>query len=282
MKRAVLIVSCLFALSGVFQTAGFGVEIALSSRPASSEWTGENSPMAPFEQDGSGPIVQPGDDVWIDLVVDVNESMRAVYLGVEWDPSWEFVDWAWGDLPDTLALREPDRESRVVLAAFDPSRDDRGIRIGAIRMIVGQEGSFLRIVPPPGEEGIVVAFGPYEDRVIPIDAARGIMSGGARSVRTDLAVNSHSLEVRCSPSPTRGSTSIVFENAKSGQAEVTIFDVSGRCVRNLVNWSSIDTHRTLTWDGRDDAGKPVEPGVYLFQAVSGKQTRSGKIVIVGK
>ena len=49
----------------------------------------------------------------------------------------------------------------------------------------------------------------------------------------------------------------------SSPAEVTVYDLSGRKVRQLVESRAVSTGpRSLRWDGRDDAGQVVVPGVY--------------------
>jgi len=55
----------------------------------------------------------------------------------------------------------------------------------------------------------------------------------------------------------------VIRVGDSSPAEVTVFDLSGRLVRHLVERRALSTGvRSLSWDGRDDAGKMVAPGIY--------------------
>jgi hypothetical protein len=49
----------------------------------------------------------------------------------------------------------------------------------------------------------------------------------------------------------------------------TMLDVRGRIVRQLMRDVMVPAgHRTLTWDGRDDAGRETPAGIYLFQVRS--------------
>ena len=74
--------------------------------------------------------------------------------------------------------------------------------------------------------------------------------------------------LRCAPNPFRGALRI------SGPAgtRVTIFDLSGRRRRAAV----LDGGGAFAWDGRDDSGRVVAPGLYFVRA--GTATRLTKLV----
>ncbi len=59
------------------------------------------------------------------------------------------------------------------------------------------------------------------------------------------------------PNPSRGPALI----AGPPRARVTIFDLAGRRLRESV----LDDRGGYLWDGRDDAGRPVAPGIYLVR-----------------
>lgn len=63
----------------------------------------------------------------------------------------------------------------------------------------------------------------------------------------------------------------------SGSADVTlsIFDLLGRRVRMLVNMNQPAGEFSVTWNGRNDIGRQVASGVYVYSLSAGefKQTR---------
>jgi len=65
-----------------------------------------------------------------------------------------------------------------------------------------------------------------------------------------------------SPNPTTRSTSLTFTLARSGEIELAIYSVTGRRVRTLARGERAAGEFSLTWDGDDDARRPVAPGVY--------------------
>ena len=64
------------------------------------------------------------------------------------------------------------------------------------------------------------------------------------------------------PNPFRASTRFSFELRTPDVADVAVYDVAGRRVRDLGSGPFPAGRSELTWDGRDDAGRSVAPGVY--------------------
>ncbi len=80
-----------------------------------------------------------------------------------------------------------------------------------------------------------------------------------------------------------GSTGAMFavDLAKTGPLTVAVYDLKGRLVRTLVEDSSWPAGTgTLSWDGRDHAGRQVASGIYLVQGRSADATASTRIVRV--
>jgi hypothetical protein len=64
----------------------------------------------------------------------------------------------------------------------------------------------------------------------------------------------------------------VLALTKAGDVKVRIFDLAGRLVKSLQNERLGSGRYTLSWDGTDDQGKSVQPGIYLLQiAVEGDE-----------
>ena len=62
---------------------------------------------------------------------------------------------------------------------------------------------------------------------------------------------------------------------------LTIFDLSGRTVRTIqvINPTAIATGWRLAWDGKDDGGNMVFPGVYIYQWREAASATTGTIVV---
>jgi hypothetical protein len=70
------------------------------------------------------------------------------------------------------------------------------------------------------------------------------------------------------PNPFRQSTTIPFTLAAAGAVRLVMVDLQGRVVRTLVDQNLGPGSHQMSWDGRDDLGRPVRAGVY-FAKLSG-------------
>jgi IPT/TIG domain-containing protein/flagellar hook capping protein FlgD len=66
------------------------------------------------------------------------------------------------------------------------------------------------------------------------------------------------------PNPFTARTSIRFELPRSGSARLYVYDLVGRTVKKLVEGEVVSGAHEISWDGRDNAGALVSPGVYLL------------------
>ena len=83
------------------------------------------------------------------------------------------------------------------------------------------------------------------------------------------------------PNPFRsGATTINYSipNAKE-RVSLRIYDVSGRRVRTLVDKTQTAGQYKIKWDGRNDRGVNVAPGIYFYQLKLGDKALSKRIVL---
>ena len=67
------------------------------------------------------------------------------------------------------------------------------------------------------------------------------------------------------PNPFNPLTSIRFELGRSGQVRLVVFAVDGRHVRTLVDGPRNAGVYTVHWDGRDQRGRALPSGTYLYE-----------------
>ena len=65
-----------------------------------------------------------------------------------------------------------------------------------------------------------------------------------------------------------------------GQVRVEAFDPAGRRVRRLLDDALPAGTRYLTWDSRDEGGRPVSAGVYWIRLATAQGDRSTRLVVV--
>ena len=69
------------------------------------------------------------------------------------------------------------------------------------------------------------------------------------------------------PNPFNPSTTLVFSLPAAGWVKLTVYDVSGRRVRTLVDGLMVAGEHQLSWDGRDDHATDLPSGVYFAHLV---------------
>ena len=74
-----------------------------------------------------------------------------------------------------------------------------------------------------------------------------------------------STRLRVGPNPSRGLTRIRLDTEAAGPLELAIRDLMGRHVRQLAQGWFTSGRREVVWDGRDDAGAPLPPGMYYAE-----------------
>lgn len=82
------------------------------------------------------------------------------------------------------------------------------------------------------------------------------------------------------PNPFRSNTVISYSLEAAGPVEITIYDITGRTVRTLVEGHADAGIHKLTWDGRDDAGLPVSCGVYFCRLQTQAHVSLNKMLIL--
>ena len=82
------------------------------------------------------------------------------------------------------------------------------------------------------------------------------------------------------PNPFNPSTTIRFGLPESGAVSLTIYDVNGRLVRTLVSSYLAAGMHEVVWGARDDAGRAVANGVYVYRLNAGEDVAVRRMVLV--
>lgn len=84
------------------------------------------------------------------------------------------------------------------------------------------------------------------------------------------------------PNPFNPSTTIDYSVpvGKPLQIKLEIFDLRGRFIRNLVDEVKHSGHCSVHWDGKDEKGREVCSGTYLYRIIVGEFTSTKKMLIL--
>jgi len=110
------------------------------------------------------------------------------------------------------------------------------------------------------------------ETVHPVIASATI--GNSMAVAADFAV------MQNFPNPFNPETTIRFSLPTTSQAQLAVYDMSGRLVRNLVNGQLTAGSHEVTWNATDNAGNTLPSGMYIYRLVAGEHTAAGKMLFV--
>ena len=82
------------------------------------------------------------------------------------------------------------------------------------------------------------------------------------------------------PNPFNPTTTIAFSLAQPGRAQVSVYNMKGQMVKRLVDRDFSSGIHSLVWDGRDDKGKSVPSGIYLYRMITPAYSETRKMMLM--
>ena len=82
------------------------------------------------------------------------------------------------------------------------------------------------------------------------------------------------------PNPFNPSTTISFDLAKSGNVDLSIYNIRGQLVKQLAHQSLPSGSHSLVWDGKDRAGRNVASGVYFYRLETQNYSSTRKMLLM--
>jgi len=83
------------------------------------------------------------------------------------------------------------------------------------------------------------------------------------------------------PNPFNPSTTISYQLARDEEVVLSIWNLAGQLIRELVHTRQVAGHYSVTWDGRDSAGSLVANGVYLYE-IRARDFRAARRMVLMK
>jgi hypothetical protein len=82
------------------------------------------------------------------------------------------------------------------------------------------------------------------------------------------------------PNPFRGSTVIRFVLPGEDHVSIRVFDAAGRRVRSLLDAAMPAGPHDVTWNGRDETGRPVASGIYFYRMEDSERREMRRMFLV--
>lgn len=82
------------------------------------------------------------------------------------------------------------------------------------------------------------------------------------------------------PNPFNQITNINYQLTKPGKVSLKVYNIAGQCLRTLVNEDKKTGSYEVRWDGRDESGRRVSNGVYLYRLATEEGSLTGKMTVI--
>ncbi len=94
-----------------------------------------------------------------------------------------------------------------------------------------------------------------------------------------IVIGNNGIELKCYPNPFRTNTRIEFNLNKQTSVTLSVYDLSGRIVRTLVNKTMPAGINSVTWNGDNDSGQICPSGLYFYRFNTDNHINTGKILL---
>lgn len=82
------------------------------------------------------------------------------------------------------------------------------------------------------------------------------------------------------PNPFNPSTTIAFSIPETGRVRVSVYNIKGQKVKDLLDTEMTRGYHKVVWDGRDTNNRSVSSGIYFFKLESGGKTSIRKAMLM--
>jgi flagellar hook assembly protein FlgD len=82
------------------------------------------------------------------------------------------------------------------------------------------------------------------------------------------------------PNPFNPTTQIRYDLPEDELVTITIYDVTGRSIKSLVNIFQAAGYRSVRWDATNNLGEPVSAGMYIYMIQSGEFRQTKKMILL--
>ena len=82
------------------------------------------------------------------------------------------------------------------------------------------------------------------------------------------------------PNPFNPITSLSYDLLKDSYVRITVYDMLGNVVNNLISTYQSSGYKTVQWNATNNQGQPVSAGVYLYSLEAGNFRQTKKMILL--
>jgi hypothetical protein len=124
-----------------------------------------------------------------------------------------------------------------------------------------------------GSQALIADLKIYQKEAFDDSGGGGGQSAGSVSLQKPLLYQSF-------PNPFKFRVNIRFQLPVQSKVALTIYDISGRAVRNLINEVKGPGLQTIAWDGKNDRGRTLALGIYFYRLKTNQFTDCKRTILI--
>ena len=82
------------------------------------------------------------------------------------------------------------------------------------------------------------------------------------------------------PNPFNPGTRIFYGLPEETPVRITIYNLAGQKIREVLNQNKTQGYHFVEWDGRNQDGLPVSSGIYIYVIKSNKEYLAKKMILM--
>ena len=251
----------------------------------------------PFEMpilaDDSGP--DPGDDETMTLQFFEDGTGLEIWSGIEEDYYYGYyeysdtseIEWSATDDSITLIFMYYDdyygyEESDTISLAYEVTDDMLSLSAEFdFCEMMGDDYYYYYYDSLNCYDMFEMQFGITDIQDITLDFWMEMSYSGPLAIAGEIGLQPGQFKLhQAYPNPFNPTTTLKYEMGSAGPVSIDVFDVNGRKIRSLYNGIQIPGQHEIRWDAKDDHGRSMSSGVYLFKVnVNGKQQTAKSLLL---
>jgi hypothetical protein len=121
----------------------------------------------------------------------------------------------------------------------------------------------------------------YQGGVRMVWASDFILNEGQQELGMGEELNPHAYVLYPAyPNPFNPVTTLRYDLPEDAMVNITIYDMMGRVVSNLVSSQQRAGYKSIQWNATNNAGQPVSAGLYLYTIQAGEFRQTKKMVLL--
>ena len=119
-------------------------------------------------------------------------------------------------------------------------------------------------------------------QVRPVELLNNCTLTGVEPALPSIGVVDFAVLAQNTPNPAGIASRIRFALKQSGVTQLTVYDVTGRRVARLIDGPLAAGSHDVKWDARDDAGRTLGSGVYLYELAQNGNRMTRRMILIAQ